>query len=304
MEPLKYTRKNRPQISGNCPCGKSNKDSKFVPFEGYSDKGYCHSCNQTFFPEDDTPVKPDMGHKYSQKIVQKYIDTKVLAVTMGGYKENNFVKWLTNLIGVDDCKKVINRFCVGTSKSGGTVFWTIDQGLNVCQPKVFYYKPDGHRDKDKNPLVPKGYTRDSGFIPCLFGLHQLNPKYGDKKPIALVESEKTAILGFHAFPKFNWLATGGSTLSYEKAQPLKGYKVIVIPDSDTPGREGAERTQKRLSELGIAANICDLFPNKDNGFDLADYLVDKLKPDSVLDKMIEKNPVVKTLIERFEFEEC
>ena len=62
--------------------------------------------------------------------------------------------------------------------------------------------------------------------------------------------------------------------------------------------------QKRLSELGIASNICDLFPDKDNGFDLADYLAENLKEETVLDKMVSKNPTVKTLIERFEFEEC
>jgi len=34
-----------------CPCGKSNKDGKFVPYVGYDEKGYCHSCCETFLPE-------------------------------------------------------------------------------------------------------------------------------------------------------------------------------------------------------------------------------------------------------------
>jgi len=225
MSEYKYTKKRRSQIAENCPCGKSNRDGKFTPFEGHSKHGYCHSCTQAFFPYDNTPAKPDPGHRYSKKIEQKFIDTKVLAVTLGGYNKNTFVKWLANLIGVDDCKKVINRFCIGTSKSGGTVFWTIDHNLNICQPKIFHYNLDGHRDKYKPPLVPKGYTRDNGFIPCLFGLHQINEKYGPPKPIALVESEKSAVLGFHAFKKFNFIALGGG-----------GYRL-----------QGKGRTIKRVS---------------------------------------------------------
>jgi len=223
---------------------------------------------------------------------------------LGGYNKNIFVQWLTNLIGVDDCKKVINRFCLGTSKNNGTIFWTINLDLNVCQPKIFHYNLDGHRDKNKPPLVPSGYTRNSGYLPCLFGLHQLNEKYGSQKPVALVESEKSACLGFHAFKKFNFIALCGSTLSREKAEPLKGHKIVIVPDADDPGREGAIKTQKRLTELGIASNVCDLFPDKDSGYDIADYLVEILKVESVLDKMVSKNPAIKTLIEKFELEEC
>jgi len=95
---------------------------------------------------------------------------------------------------------------------------------------------------------------------------------------------------------------GGSTVSREKAEPLRGYQVVIVPDSDEPGRQGAEKTQIRLKELGIPSNICDLFPDKDNGYDLADYLAEKLK-DTMLDKMIAKNPAIKTLVERFELEE-
>ena len=35
----------------HCPCGKDNKDGKFVPYVGHENKGYCHSCGETFLPE-------------------------------------------------------------------------------------------------------------------------------------------------------------------------------------------------------------------------------------------------------------
>ena len=41
-----------------CPCGKSNKDGKFAPYEGFEDKGYCHSCQQTFLPSNSDAGNP------------------------------------------------------------------------------------------------------------------------------------------------------------------------------------------------------------------------------------------------------
>ena len=35
----------------HCPCGKSNRDGKFVPYVGYDTKDYCHSCGQVYLPE-------------------------------------------------------------------------------------------------------------------------------------------------------------------------------------------------------------------------------------------------------------
>ena len=49
---LKFiTNPQRFKIATHCPCDKDNRDNKFVPFEGYTDKGYCHSCGKTFHPE-------------------------------------------------------------------------------------------------------------------------------------------------------------------------------------------------------------------------------------------------------------
>ncbi|MBK7097579.1 MAG: hypothetical protein IPH58_03420 [Sphingobacteriales bacterium] len=33
----------------HCPCGKSNKDGKFIPYKGLDNCGYCHSCGKTFY---------------------------------------------------------------------------------------------------------------------------------------------------------------------------------------------------------------------------------------------------------------
>lgn len=45
---LKFDKKRR-RVK-QCPCGKSNKDGKFIAYIGYDDKGFCHACGETFLP--------------------------------------------------------------------------------------------------------------------------------------------------------------------------------------------------------------------------------------------------------------
>ena len=53
----------RKDIAPFCLCGKSNKDGKFVPWMNtetgnvLSEFGYCHSCDEQFFPNDDKEKK-------------------------------------------------------------------------------------------------------------------------------------------------------------------------------------------------------------------------------------------------------
>lgn len=63
---------------------------------------------------------------------------------------------------------------------------------------------------------------------CLFGEHLLRDK---AKPIAIVESEKTAIIASVYLPQFIWLAVGSLTnLNAEKCSVLKGRTVTLFPD--------------------------------------------------------------------------
>ena len=53
------------------------------------------------------------------------------------------------------------------------------------------------------------------------------------KPVAIVESEKTAIIGSIVLDQYTWVATGGKTSSvFNKLQVLKEKKVILLPDLD------------------------------------------------------------------------
>jgi len=268
---MNFTNKSRFKIAENCPCGKSNKDGKFVPFNEYTDCGYCHSCGETFWPDEENDTGKVFSISGKVEIERQYIEPEFLKRTLSNYSNNIFYQWLIVLIGKEAANRIKSRFLIGTSKSGGVVWWMVNDSLQICQPKLMNYNTNGHREG--LPFVPKGFNRDSGYSTCLFGLHQLSKNHKSSETLILVESEKTAVLGYYAFPKYIWLASGGATgLSQDKAKPLKGHKVLIVPDSDKAGRKGAEQTKERLSRLGIKSNVVDLFPDRNDGYDLADHI--------------------------------
>ena len=96
-------------------------------------------------------------------------------------------------------------------------------------------------------LLKKTGTLDESwqFTQCLFGEHLL-PQHPDK-PIALVESEKTAIICSGLMPQYLWLATGGkSQLSQEKLSAAE----IDITVSDILQRYATE--EQRKAHIDIA----------------------------------------------------
>jgi Domain of unknown function (DUF6371) len=114
---------------------------------------------------------------------------------------------------------------------------------------------------------------------CLFGLHQI--RYVPlEKTIAIVESEKTAIIAHAFMPEYCWLATGSKAgLSAKRLEPLFGRKIILFPDLN-----GFDEWNKKMveikKELNLNITISDLLEvnaddeDRKKGYDLADYLLD------------------------------
>lgn len=105
------------------------------------------------------------------------------------------------------------------------------------------YDPDtGPRIKDEN--TPGRITwvhslmKQSGQLPrdweltqCLFGEYLLLENPG--MPVALVESEKIALICAGLMPRYLWLATGGKPqLNRDRLSVLAGRKDIAFPDID------------------------------------------------------------------------
>ena len=63
---------------------------------------------------------------------------------------------------------------------------------------------------------------------CLFGEHLLT-RYPERI-VALVEAEKTAVIGAGFIPENVWLATGGRSGVNDRVDILKNRKILVFAD--------------------------------------------------------------------------
>lgn len=155
---------------------------------------------------------------------------------------SNFIIFLQTLFEWGLIAFLINEYFIGVTRAGDVVFYQID-GNNRCRSgKIMKYdRETGHRIKDPNAKTPITWVhsllKKQGVLPqawelsqCLFGEHLLK-KYPDK-PVILVESEKTAIIGAGFKPEYVWVAVGGKSQIKGKLEVLAGRTVIAFPDVD------------------------------------------------------------------------
>lgn len=152
--------------------------------------------------------------------------------------ETNLFEYACKLVGVANAVKAWNEYKVGRDGTR-TVFWQIDERGEIRSGKSIPYLTNGHRDKgDKYPAswlhkckAWDSYKEGEELQQCFFGAHLLRER--PDAPVAIVESEKTALL-LSVFSKpYIWLASGGSQglKNEDKNKCLKGRDVILIPDN-------------------------------------------------------------------------
>ena len=210
-----------------------------------------------------------------------FIPVEVFKASLKAHETNHFIEFLINLFGFEVAYELISRYFIATSKhwNGATVFWQIDTQGKVRTGKIMLYSPTtGKRVKEPFSLINwahKGLKQpDFQLKQCLFGEHLLIDK---TKHVAIVESEKTAVIASVYLPQFIWLAVGSlANLNAEKCIILKGRNVTLFPDLN-----GLDKWSSKANELSRLANftVSDLLERKateaerKQGFDLADYLL-------------------------------
>ena len=156
---------------------------------------------------------------------------------------NHLITFLKTMIPSSAIDCIIADYRLASTPDQAIIFLQIDQDNQCRTGKIMQYNPStGHRIKDPNKpgrinwlhsilKRRKQLPPDWQLTQCLFGEHLL-PQHQDKT-VALVESEKTAIICSAMMPQYLWLATGGkSGLTSERLNSLKGRKIIVFPDID------------------------------------------------------------------------
>jgi hypothetical protein len=238
--------------------------------------------------------KPIIQSKGAAKINPSFIPFGIFQKTTdnGIQKENNLISFLNKLFGEKKAAELKNQFNIGTSKHwpGANIFWQMDLNGNLRTGKVMLYdKESGKRVKvpyDKidwvhSLLKKKGEIKEFNLAQCFYGIHQINTNPKDK-PVAIVESEKTAVIASVYLPEFIWIATGGKNgckwLEWQVNKDLKGRNVFLFPDinfynawSSNAIKLGAHlKTKVAVSDLLEKGATED---EKSQGLDIADYLI-------------------------------
>ena len=140
---------------------------------------------------------------------------------------------LLNLYPRDLVLKAIDEYHVGFESfdtgrlDRSVLFWQVNEDGDILNAKRIYYKAGGHRDKKVPPMLIWSHRPQ-----CLYGLHRYS-EHNRHMPVAIVESEKSAIIMSIVQPGYLWMATGSLNNFNERfLEPVKQAHIIAYPDVD------------------------------------------------------------------------
>lgn len=127
-------------------------------------------------------------------------------------RHSDFVTFLLSILDSVVVEDLVRDYQLGVTSKKDVIFFQLDIGGSCRTGKIMKYDPEtGHRIKDENTsgrinwvhsvlkargMLPEDWT----LTQCLFGEHLLQ-QY-PKKVVALVESEKTAVICAGLMPRF------------------------------------------------------------------------------------------------------
>lgn len=210
-----------------------------------------------------------------------FVPDEAFSQSLQNAKQNNLFQFMAGLYGTGIARELFSLYCIGSSSHwpGACVFWYVDQFGRVTRGKIMLYDKAGHRVKGCVNSVHN--LMSLGELPDLhlYGLHLL--KLNRLLPVAIVESEKSAILAAGVFKEFIWMASGSlSTLTAERLNPLTGREIILFPDGGAfeKWHEKAEKMKGRFNircSKVLESRLSD--EQRAAGYDLGDLIVSMLK---------------------------
>ena len=242
-----------------------------------------------------------------------FIEPKMMLLSMQHYEKNHLYQFLTTALGKSAATELMQRYNVGSSKhwTGATVFWQVDISGRIRTGKVMLYDPEnGRRIKEPHNYITWVHSllkmEKFHLRQCLFGEHLLPSD--SHRTVALVESEKSALIASYFLPQYLWIATGGKNGAFnrEAMSVLKNRQVLLFPDLGATDYWRGK--MEMMQRLGIEVSLFDFMENnatdeeRNAGYDIADFLLKAETKESVLNRMIAKNPHLETLISTLDLE--
>lgn len=253
-------------------CGYHQTPKQYFESTGVNDLTFVRSFGSPSKPNERTDTAPACS----------YIAAEILRASRTGYDANRFITYLTTLFPFEVVNQLIVQYNLGSSDKwpGATVFWQVDSAGKARSGKIMLYNAaTGRRVKQPYNHVAWVHTHlklaDYNLQQCLFGEHLLH-RYPHRQ-VALVESEKTALIASAYMPQHLWLATGSlQGLNARLCAALRGRDVVLWPDL-----KGYDTWKAKAEELKHLANftVSDMLEaratpeQREQGCDLADYLI-------------------------------
>lgn len=255
--------------------------------------------------KEEQPVKETTSVVKEEKVNRRYPKSV-------DYVKNALFCFLVTVFGKQKVLAAFQKYGVRIStlfkkdNKYGAVFILMDKDGHIRQVKEMAYDPKtGKRVKEGQGVFLLDYKtrsyqlRDGSFSIysagkslmkdydfenklCFFGEHLLAGEVS--KPIAIVESEKTAIICDICMPNYIWLATGGKNgckwTTEEVYQVLKDANQPIILFPDLNATEDWTDKAEILMTAGLDVSIYDLEEqegiteeDKAKGLDIGDYFI-------------------------------
>ncbi len=151
-------------------------------------------------------------------------------------KESAFYRFLLSICpDKKRLEEVALAYCLGANRTGGVIYWQKDLSGAVRTGKIMHYDPQsGKRLHSKPPQWVHNKVskpQDWQLRQCPFGLHLL--AHEKEKSVAIVESEKTAVIMSIFAPELLWLALGGKeNLNQRLLSQIPRSTLFLYPDKD------------------------------------------------------------------------
>lgn len=334
-----HLQKYKPGSKISCPsCGKARCFTRYIDDEeeiSFPDSvGICdhiNSCGYHYSPKEYFHDNPDVLQTGAERppvlkrrvmapkpiqdnsFLPSYIPKDDMMKNLTHYEMNPLFLYLSEIWGEAKTVQLMSRYNVGTSKEwgGSAVFWQVDVKGRIRTGKIMLYDPKtGHRVKEPHSHVCWVHSElklpDFHLRQCLFGEHLLmkNPTM----PVAIVESEKTALIGTVFVPDILWLATGGMNgcFNADTMSVLKDRNVTLFPDLGA--FEIWSQKASILSGICQRVAVSDVLEKnatdeqRSRGLDLADFFLAEPTKRQILQSMIQRFPVLQQLIDNLELE--
>lgn len=209
--------------------------------------------------------------------------------------------------------ELFQKYQVGTANyycSGCTIYWQVDDSEKVRSGKIMLY------DRVTGKRIKKPYNHitwvhsilydNYNLKQCFFGEHLMQSN--TTLPIAIVESEKSALIASCYLPQYLFLASGGKhgCFSAENYEKFVGRKVVLFPDLGAI--ELWEKKAEQMRELGIEVVVFDFLERNATpeqireGYDIADFLLQIKPQEAIIQTLIEGNPLLQYLIDNLDLE--